>query len=85
MHGRVQGVNFRYFTARAARQLNLGGWVANRWDGTVEVIAEGSRGALDEFLGLLHKGPPYSNVARVAALWRPSTGEYPSFTVRNTL
>ena len=83
VYGRVQGVNFRYFTASAARQLGLNGWVANRWDGTVEVMAEGKRGALEELLTLLHRGSPYSRVSRIAATWQTSSGEYDGFTVRN--
>ena len=83
VHGRVQGVNFRYFTATAARRLGLRGWVANRWDSTVEVVAEGNREALKELLAFLHRGPPYSMVERVDARWRSTTGKYPVFTVRN--
>ena len=83
VHGRVQGVSFRYYAVNTAQRLNLTGWVANRWDGTVEVVAEGDREALQQFLALLHEGSPYSRVARVVALWQPFTGEYSSFTVQN--
>ena len=38
VHGRVQGVNFRYYTVRTAQRLGLTGWVANRWEGTVEEL-----------------------------------------------
>jgi len=41
VHGRVQGVGFRYFVERVARQLGLDGYVKNRADGTVEVYASG--------------------------------------------
>ena len=39
--GRVQGVGFRYFVMNAAEELGLTGWVRNRRDGSVEVLAEG--------------------------------------------
>ena len=39
VHGRVQGVSFRYYTTRAAQRLVLIGWVANRWDGAVRARA----------------------------------------------
>lgn len=42
VEGRVQGVGFRYFTQERAVLLGLNGWVRNRWNGTVELIAEGS-------------------------------------------
>jgi acylphosphatase len=42
VHGRVQGVGYRATTMDEARRLNLAGWVRNRIDGSVEVLAEGS-------------------------------------------
>ena len=41
--GLVQGVGFRYFTVIQARQLGVSGWVRNRYDGSVEVEAQGSQ------------------------------------------
>lgn len=76
VHGRVQGVNFRYYTVRAAQRLGLTGWVANRWDGTVETVAEGSREALGEFRAFLHRGSPSSFVQQVDDEWETPTGEF---------
>jgi len=84
VHGRVQGVNFRYHTIRTAQRLGLSGWVANRWDGTVETVAEGTRQALDEFLAALHHGPPSAIVERVDAEWQTPTGEFERFRARYT-
>ena len=67
--GRVQGVGFRYFVARAARRLGLSGYVRNLPDGTVEVAAAGSRGALDALVALLEKGPPGAVVESVKLDW----------------
>jgi acylphosphatase len=78
----VQGVSFRYYTVRTAQRLNLTGWVANRWDGTVETVAEGPRDALDEFQDFLHRGSPSAVVRRVDANWQTSTGEFKRFGVR---
>ena len=51
VHGRVQGVYFRAFVQRHAQALGLSGWARNLPDGaTVEVVAEGSRAALDGLL-----------------------------------
>lgn len=82
VQGRVQGVNFRVYTVRTAQQMRLTGWVANRWDGTVETVAEGERQALDRFLAFLHQGSPSAMVQRVTAEWQTSTGEFQDFGVR---
>jgi len=82
VHGYVQGVNFRYYTVRTARRLGLTGWVANRWDGTVETTAEGRREALVSFRAFLERGSPSSVVRRVDAEWETPTGEFERFEVR---
>ena len=83
VHGRVQGVNFRYHTVLAARRLGLTGWVANRWDGTVEIVAEGSPEALGRFQAFLHDGPPSATVSRVDVDWGPPDGGFAHFGVRH--
>jgi len=82
VEGRVQGVNFRYYTNLTARRLGLAGWVANRWDGTVEAVAEGPRGQLEQLLEFLHRGPPSANVINVNAEWLKASGEFTEFGVR---
>ena len=79
--GIVQGVNFRYYTARQAESLGVTGWVANRWDGAVEVVAEGTRVNLQTLLDWLGHGPPSATVTGVQADWEQATGEYTSFRV----
>ncbi len=81
VEGIVQGVNFRYYTVRKARSLGLTGWVANRWDGTVETVAEGPREALREFLTFLHEGPPSAHVTNVTVRWAEPTGEFSDFRI----
>jgi acylphosphatase len=63
--GRVQGVGFRYFAIRAARQMGVSGTVRNLPDGTVEAIAEGPQAAVVEFRNALERGPSYGNVTRI--------------------
>jgi len=82
VHGRVQGVSFRYYTVGAAQRLGLTGWVANRRDGTVETVAEGPREALDEFLAFLHQGSPSAFVQRVDDKWETPSGEFKHFGAR---
>ncbi len=65
IEGRVQGVGFRYFTLQIAQDLNLTGWVRNRWDGRVEVLAEGALENLNSFLNKLRRGPLSAEVTHV--------------------
>jgi acylphosphatase len=81
VHGLVQGVNFRYYTVRTAQGLGVTGWVANRWNGTVETVAEGPRGALAKFQDFLHHGPPSAIVSQVDVKWETPTGEFERFRV----
>ena len=82
VRGRVQGVNFRYYTLRTGERLGLTGWVANRWDGTVEVVAEGSREKLGDLLSFLQRGSPSALVQKVDVDWQPGTGEFEDFRGR---
>jgi acylphosphatase len=65
VHGRVQGVGFRWFAERNARSLGVSGWVRNRSDGTVETVAEGDEKAVGEYLARLSRGPAGSRVDQV--------------------
>jgi acylphosphatase len=82
VRGRVQGVGFRQSTEMQARMLGLTGWVANRRDGSVAVVAEGSKPVLERFLQWLHSGPALAHVDGVDVFWADSTGEFHTFTVR---
>ncbi len=82
VRGIVQGVNFRYATRREAQRLLLTGWVRNRPDGTVEVIAEGPRAQLERLLDFLRSGPPMARVTGVEVTWQPATGEFAAFEIR---
>jgi acylphosphatase len=63
--GQVQGVGYRYFAQRAARDLGLRGWARNLDDGRVEVLAIGTSLQLENFEGELRVGPPHANVRGV--------------------
>lgn len=80
--GRVQGVGFRYFTRKTATRLGLTGWVRNEPDGSVELVAEGSREALEDLLEALEQGPPASRVDHVRPYWSEAAGAFNSFRVR---
>jgi len=82
VHGRVQGVGFRAYTAAEGRRLGLSGWVRNELDGTVSVVAEGSDPALEALLAWLHRGPPLAHVTSVDAQWAAASGDLASFQTR---
>ena len=63
--GTVQGVGYRYFAQKVARDLGLPGWAKNLDDGRVEVFALGTARQLDDFEGELRVGPPQAEVRRV--------------------
>jgi acylphosphatase len=72
--GRVQGVGFRFFAERAARELGVRGWVRNLPDGSVETVAEGEEDAVSRYLARLKAGPRASRVDEVAVDELPPQG-----------
>jgi acylphosphatase len=84
VHGYVQGVGFRYFVVRRAKELGIAGWTANEPDGTVRVVAEGSSHALDELTRHLHAGPPGAHVDSVVINRLPSVGSLRGFSIRSS-
>jgi len=81
VRGRVQGVYFRASAQREARRLGLTGWVKNRADGAVEVLAEGDEEEIKELIGWTHSGPGAARVDSVDVRWRSFTGDYPEFRI----
>jgi acylphosphatase len=77
--GRVQMVMFRDFTCRKARKVGVNGQVRNLQDGTVEVIAQGSKENLERLIAYLHKGSILSNVENVAIEWCAPQKHFDSF------
>lgn len=65
VHGRVQGVGFRWWVQRQGRQLGLRGSVRNCYDGTVEVVFAGPTGEVRRMSALLREGPSGARVDRL--------------------
>jgi acylphosphatase len=82
VHGDVQGVGFRYFVVERALGLGLRGYARNLDDGNVEVLAQGSRPALESLLTLLWRGPSAAHVTQVEARWGTPSTHVSGFHVR---
>jgi acylphosphatase len=65
VHGRVQGVFFRDSVRCLAEQHGVAGWVANRWDGSVEAVLEGEPEAVERIVRFMHEGPRGAEVEQV--------------------
>ena len=83
VRGRVQGVGYRVFALREAMALGLEGFVANVSDGSVRVVAEGTRRDLETLLGILEAGPPAGWVDAVLTRWEPARGLGAGFRIES--
>ena len=81
--GRVQGVGFRHFTRTTAHKLGLTGWVRNESDGSVRLVAEGPRDALNDLLEAVQRGPSAARVRDVTDHWAEAAGTFDGFSVRH--
>ena len=81
IEGRVQGVNFRYYTREAASKLGVKGWVKNRRDGWVEAVFEGNPESVEKIVRWCHQGPPQARVTKVDVTWEDYTGEFEDFLI----
>jgi acylphosphatase len=80
--GRVQGVGFRFYMQRKARELGVTGWVRNRRDGSVEAMVQGETDAVETMTSWAHHGPRSAVVAEVRTA--DGEGDYSSFEVLPT-
>ena len=82
--GRVQGVGFRYFVLRNAKELRLAGWVRNRTDGAVEIVAEGDKQDLQHLVSKLKIGPPTAWIEHISIQWQPPADNLADFVIEPT-
>lgn len=80
VHGKVHGVFFRDYAKKKADELNLTGWVKNI-DDAVEVIAEGDKTTLRQFILECQKGSPLAKVEKVDYKWEDFTGKFDRFFI----
>ncbi|HEX7665078.1 MAG TPA: acylphosphatase [Polyangiaceae bacterium] len=81
VRGRVTGVYFRASAQREAKRLGITGWVRNRNDGSVEIMAEGDEDVIKELVSWSHHGPTAARVDGVDVRWRGYSGEFSGFSI----
>ncbi len=80
--GRVQGVNYRGSTRVKAMSLGIVGWVRNKTDGSVEILAEGDKFSMSAFIAWCERGPSWASVEELKATDETPKGEFAGFAVR---
>jgi len=81
VYGRVQSVGFRSFVKSKADTLGITGYVMNRADGSMFILAQGGKEVLDQLLKIVHKGPTFSKVERVSFFWKEPSNNYRKFII----
>lgn len=79
--GRVQGVGYRAFAARAASSRGLFGGVRNLGDGRVELEVEGAKAAIEALLQELMEGPPAAHVTQIETEWAEADDRFSTFRI----
>jgi len=80
--GVVQGVGFRWFVLRVAEKYGVKGFVRNLYDGSVEIVAEGSESTLEAFLDEVRIGPRHAHITGVKSEWLDYKGNDKEFRIR---
>ena len=81
VYGIVQGVGFRMFTYKIAKNLGLKGFVRNLQDGRVEIVVEGEEERIRELIRNVEKGPPLARVDKLSIEWEEYKGEFKDFRI----
>jgi len=82
IHGKVQGVGYRFFATRVARRLGLKGSIQNNRDGTVDAVVEGEKSVIDEWIEELREGPRYAEITKIDQEAKDFTGRLGDFDVK---
>ena len=79
--GKVQGVGFRYFVMRQAKELGITGWVSNKPNGDVEALAQGDKEDLEQLIAKVKQGPSFSRVEDISLNWVNEAEQYFGFEI----
>lgn len=81
VEGLVQGVGYRWFAERRARELNISGTAENLDNGHVFILAEGKKTDIEELILSLWAGPSFAKVTNVRTIWNPYSGRFAGFQI----
>ena len=81
VHGKVQGVFFRYSVKQIADKLKVKGYARNNFDKTIEIVAEGSEEAISTIIQFCRRGPPMARVDRADMKEEKFIGEHDKFEI----
>lgn len=81
VHGKVQGVFYRDYAKKQADQQGITGWVKNTSNDTVEIVAEGEKMKLREFIVHCQTGSPLAKVTKIDYEWQEYTGKFKEFYI----
>ena len=82
VQGIVQGVGYRFFVIEKAREYKLRGYVRNLPNGTVEVMAEGDKGMLQDFIEQLKVGPISAHITGIDVKWFDNELGFENFDIK---
>ena len=82
VQGVVQGVGYRFFVLNQARLFDIKGYVRNLPDGSVEVVAEGEKGMVKDFVDRLRIGPLSAHVTGIDVKWYDEDSGFTEFRLR---
>ena len=80
--GRVQGVLYRRHAKLKAKELGLVGWAHNLVDGRVEIVLEGEKEEIQQFILWAKEGSPMAKVETTEVQYEPYKGEWDDFEIR---
>ena len=82
IEGKVQGVGFRYFVHKKAKEIGIKGWVKNTVDGGVLVFAQGIEEEINTFIDFLYIGPSSARVDRITKNKIQVSGDFDNFSIK---
>jgi len=81
IYGQVQGVFFRQSAKLEAERNGIVGWVKNLGDGSVEIMAQGDKKLVDQFIKWCRGGPPFAQIEKVDIHWEKDLHDFDEFSV----
>jgi len=82
LFGRVQGINFRWMIKHMADENDVRGYVTNKEDGSVLIVAQGEKKQLNDFISWIRSEPGFVKITGLNYAWQEPEIEYKEFTIK---